>query len=202
MTPSDPVRIIDWQVVNAIVVQIAGALADLGVTVEEWNLANPETTLLGQNIGIETVFDIEPVIQNAAYAANDVLCATIQIPNAVLTPGGSCLLHSLTLLDKADQGAEIEIYILRSNVSLGAVNGPITITDADAEEILAVIPIAQADYHDLVNSQIANAGDQKAIGMTLIAAPGSTSLWLSMVTRGTPTYVSTSDLFIHLGLVY
>ena len=166
------------------------------------DINNPETKELGVVYGVERVIDVVPVLDTNVLVAGDVIPdATIEIPNAVLVPGGKCLLHSLVLLDKSDQGVALEVYILRRLRSMGTANNPISITDAHAEDIIAVIPIAADDYFDLVNSKIANHRDQKAAGMVLQAHTDSTSLYLSLVVRDGATYAA-NGIMIKLGVVY
>lgn len=130
---------------------------------------------------------IIPVLDAAAYAANDVLFTATEIPNAVYA-GKAALLAGVTVIDKDDQAAAgLDLYFFTvGTASMGARNAPATsITDADAEEFLGRVSIASGDWEDVGGAKIArvNAGNIPLIGE---GSPG-TSIWMIGVTRGTPT---------------
>ena len=134
-----------------------------------------------------------------AYTAGDVLNATQEI-TGVCKAGHPAILWSLALLDKDDQGAAMDIYFLRTNASIGTENAAAAITDAVADEILTVVPIAATDYTDLGSSQfvVKNASDS---GMGVILFPdGGESVFVATETGGTPTYTA-SGLTLKLGFM-
>ena len=135
----------------------------------------------------------------AVYADGDVLAATQELAG-ICKNGYPVALWSLALLDKDDQGVAMDIYFLRTNVSIGTENAAAGITDDVADEILTVIPIAAADYTDLGSSQFAvkNASDD---GMGAVLYPdGGESLYIAAESGGTPTFTA-SGLTLKLGFM-
>ena len=132
------------------------------------------------------IVDVTPTVLNSdAYDAGDVLFDTTEITNAVPYAGGNVLLQSLTVLDKDDQAAAaMTLYFLQTDVSLGTKDAAVSITDANATEILGVVPIAVGDWSDLINSRLACI---KNVGLLLQAAPTSKHLYVAATTAGTPT---------------
>ena len=141
-------------------------------------------THIGQVGASDTVVTLTASLDTSAYADGDVLFDTQELTNAVRTSGGVVILQSITVLDKDDQGAEMDLVFLDANTSLGTENAAVTIADADAEDILGIVNVST--YTDLVNSQIATV---TGIGLEM-KADASTSLWVAGITRGTPTYTA------------
>ena len=130
-----------------------------------------------------------------ALTAGDVACDTQEIPNAVRVNGGRAALQSITLLDQADQGISCRLVFLSRNVSLGTEDAAVSISAANAVHILGEVTLPT--YADLINSRLAVV---TSVGLILRAAPESRSIYVAMVTNGTPTY--TADcLKLKLGLL-
>lgn len=125
------------------------------------------------------------------YSSGDVLAAPQELAGICKT-GHPVRLESIALLDKDDQGAAMELYLLRSNATMGSENAAVAWTDANADEIMALVDVGTADYTDLGSSQFviksAAAGDA---GMGAVLLPGSgESLYVGAVSRGTPTHTA------------
>lgn len=134
---------------------------------------------------------------SGTLATGEVIVDTEEVANAVRIDAGTGVLHSIVLLDKADQGIALDVVILRSLESLGTEGGAVDITDTEAEEIIAVVSIVASDYKDFIASQIAI---KENIGIDVQAEAGSTSLYVGLIARGAPTY-NASDLVIKLGFL-
>jgi len=165
-------------------------------------LSTVETGVGEPHVGVVTapsdVYEVTLTVPTDAQDANDVIAATQEMKNCARVPGGTGVLQSAILLDPDDQGVAIDLYILSANVALGTEDAAITITDADAEKILAVIPIATTDYKDLSNSQVAHLS---SLGRVIKAAAGTRSLWIAATTAGTPTFGG-GELKVKLGFLW
>ena len=150
-------------------------------------------------VGPGRVLSLTISADTSAYADNDLLFDTQEVVQAFLRPGGQLLLHSLTLLDQDDLGVAIDLGFLDDSGSLGTENAAVSVTDAVAQGIGAVVPIAVSDYTDLVNSQVASVEN---LGIMLQAASSDTSLYVAGIVRsGTPTYTA-SGLILKLGVMW
>jgi hypothetical protein len=144
------------------------------------------------------IVDVTPVCDTLAYTANDVLFDATEVADAVRVSGGTAELVSLTVLDEDDNAAAaMDLYVLRSNVSLGTANAAVSISDADAREVIGVVPIAAADWKDLINSRLACI---KNIGL-LVEPTTGTSIYVAATTAGTPTQTA-SGIKLRLGFKY
>lgn len=141
------------------------------------------------------VIDVTPVCDTSAYGAGDVLFDSTAIAGAVRISGGRCELTSLTLIDEDDQtAAVIDLYFLRSNVSLGTFNAVPNISDANAREIQGWVSLAAADFKDVGGAKVACKTN---IGLMLEPTTGTT-LYVAAVCAGTPTQTA-SGIKLRLG---
>jgi hypothetical protein len=136
-------------------------------------------------------------LDTSQYASGDVLADSQQVKFVSPTSSKNVMLYSLTVLDKDDQAKAMDVCFLRSNVSIGTENSPVSVTDANADEILGCVEVAADDYVDLANSQIVT---KTGIGLVLREASTSGDVYVAAVSRSTGTYTA-SGIALKLGLV-
>jgi hypothetical protein len=140
-------------------------------------------------------------LDTAIYAAGDVLADTQPIGSAMRVNRGTGYLESVVIIDKNNQKAALTLLILKSNVSVGAENGPPTWSATDALEVLCEIPVATGDYTTYNNIAIATLtlNSTPKLGAKLQAANASTDLYIAAVNgSGTPTYAA-DGISLNLG---
>lgn len=149
--------------------------------------------------GSVTVLEVTLSVPAEAVDDNDVLADTqILSAAAFLETNGSALIHSVQVIDKADQGVEMDLVFLTADQSLGTEDSAVDITDTESEDIAAVVNVPSTAYVDLIGSQQAFVTN---IGQAIKGPSDSQSLWIGAITRGTPTYAADS-LIVRVGLVY
>lgn len=137
-----------------------------------------------------------PSIDAGAYAANDNLDgAIISFANAVAVSGGVGHILAASFLVKSDVAPEIDLYLLDASITPEAQNAAFTMSDADAEKVVAVIHTTAGTWEDLVASRknMQEFGPPKPFKVA-----SGTTLFAVAVTRDAYTPGSTSDLVISL----
>lgn len=131
-------------------------------------------------------YEITMSLDTNAYADGDVLADTQILSNILAVDSGTGIIHSIQLLDKDDQAGALDIVFFRTNVSLGTENSAVSISDANANEILGIVEIAATDYVDLVNSQSVTKTNL-GIGCK---GSGDKHLYIGLISRDTKTYTA------------
>lgn len=148
--------------------------------------------------GYITVYDWNPSCDAADTDANDVLAATEELtrilPRNDQNAGGSFLSH-VTVIDKADVGGDLDIVIFDSSATLGTEDEPVSISDADAAKILAIINVTTFD--DLINSQVS----VQETWIPLVPATKVQSLYAGIIARTGGTY-GAAGLTIRFGITH
>jgi hypothetical protein len=146
------------------------------------------------------VIDVPLVTDTAIYAGGDVLVATqaISVPDAPLT------LQSLTIFNRtvAQSITTANIYFMDANVSFGAANAVVTLSAANALNILGVVAIADTDFSAAAGILVlSRAASYKNIGIVLKPEASTGSIYTAIVLlTGTPT-LAANALHMRLGLV-
>lgn len=165
-----------------------GNKVGLAAGTEAFGKLGPGEAHLGEVGGKSAVKEITLTLDaSVGYASGDVLAATQEITDAMRANGGTGVVHSLVVLDRDDQGVAMDIMFLKTNVSVGTENAAISITDANADEVLGIVEITAGDFVDLVNSQLVTKTN---VGLTVGADTGSKSLFLAALSRGAASYTS------------
>lgn len=131
------------------------------------------------------------------YASGDVLAEAQEVASALRVANGEAILESVILNDKNDQGQALDLVFLSANVSLGAENSAVSISDANADNILGVVQVSAIDWVDLGGCRVATKSN---IGLVLTSVSGSTSIYIGAISRGTGTYTA-SGITGRLGLL-
>lgn len=140
---------------------------------------------IGQNTAPLTVVSVTFTLDTSAYAAGDLLADTQAIAGALRSAGLTSKLVGVVILDKDDQtAAEMDLVFLDSNTSLGTENSAPTITDTNAEKIIATKKIPAADFLDIGGAKVATTLFSPPVD---IWAAAGTSAFVGLITQGTPT---------------
>lgn len=154
----------------------------------------------GATVPVSTSGDVitaTPTLDTVAYASGDVLFNPVALTNAARVNGGALILQSLTILDKDDQGAAMDLFMSQANNNLGTINTAPNISDTNAENLHYVGQIAATDWIDLGGCRVATL---RNIGLQVEAAAGSRDVFLCAITRGTPTHTA-AGIVIRAGVV-
>ena len=163
------------------------------------------------------LFTIVPTVQATPdYTAGDVLFAPTEIVNLFPDAGDSCVIKSLTIIDKQIVSThDFTFYFTYSSTALGTVNATADVSVGTLEEIQATIPIVAGDW--IAGGAADSVDNANVCTITNPAVDGIGSVlrgsnWAgSSMSRGihvvgiageTMNIASTSDLIIKIGVEY
>ena len=134
-----------------------------------------------------------PVVSaSAIYASGDAVGGLLTFSGLGGTGMGKIL--SINIIDKGHQKAATDVLLFRSSVTATADNAPMALSAADALKTIGCFSIVTHDYVDCGSVSIAT----KSLGLNGFVDGVDDSLYGLLITRGTPTYATTSDLTIQL----
>lgn len=126
---------------------------------------------------------ITPSLNGDAHGTGDVIAALEEITDWAKAPGGASLLKSVSLTDASDTGVAVDLVFFTATGSIGAESAAYTTTDAVAATLAGTVNVAAASFDDAINNKTATQTEDLIIG----CAPGSTSIWMGVVARGSIT---------------
>lgn len=136
----------------------------------------------------------------AAYSNFDQIGSLITVDPFFHNTKGAATFLGVTLVDKAKQNAALALLLFDQEPTItSSDNDPFTITDAElADKCCGVINFPFANYYSLANNSVCT--NANLLDTFKSATTGSRKLWMVLISAGTPTYTSTSDLYIRLHL--
>ena len=163
------------------------------------------------------LFTIIPTVQATPdYSAGDVLFAPTEISNIFSEVGASCILKSITIIDKQIVATHaFTLYFTNSSTALGTINATADVSVGTLEEVQATIPIVDGDW--IAGGGAGSVDNANVCTITNPAVDGIGSVlqgsnWAGgNLTRGihvvgiageTMNVASTSDLIIKIGVEY
>lgn len=135
-----------------------------------------------------------PVVTTAgAYASGDAVGTKFTLSNALRVSGGTGVLKSVKIVDKAKQNATLDLIIFKADIAATVTdNQPFDPTDADLSNIVAAVQVST--WYSFNNNSYGQA--ECAIDIK----SDSLNLYAVLVSRGTPTYAD-GDLVVTTGVL-
>lgn len=142
----------------------------------------------GAKIGGNTkTVDVTFSLDTNIYASGDLLAESQVIAACMRVDDSTGVLSGFSLHDEDDQGIEMDVVLLSANASLGTENAAVSITDANAREILGIINVASTDWKDLGGVKVAT---KLNVNQPIKPATGTDDIYVALITRGTPTHTA------------
>lgn len=151
-------------------------------------------TSVGGSLPATRVVDTTLVVDTGIYAAGDLLSDSIAVAAARANDIDTYLV-GMIFNDKSDNTAiAMTVYFLSANQSMGTINSAPNISDANADKILGIATIATTDWIDVGGSKQAVLSKSQ-LPILCKPASGTQNIYIAtVVSSGTPTYASASDL--------
>jgi hypothetical protein len=166
----------------------AAMAASLPVVVASDQSAVP---VVGKTVAVSQT----PAITAGAYSAKDAVGGLLTFANAARTSGGAITIQQITITDLSTQAANLVLVLFDRTFTATADNAPFDPSDADMANAIAMIPILTSDYQAFADNCMATV---RGVGAAMVLS--GTSLFGQLMCTGTPTYGSTADLTVRLGI--
>jgi hypothetical protein len=133
---------------------------------------------------------VTPTAETSAVADGDLTVNTTLIPGACAGIDQPTYLVGCNLFDLDDNtAADIRVIFLAANTSLGTLNSPPTIADADVENIIGDILIDDTDWHDLGGSKFVRINPAK-LPIPMRPATGTPNIYFAILAGGALTFTA------------
>ncbi len=158
----------------------------------------------GKTVVVTACFPRE--VNTTQYAIGDMWASAstngtlVRLPNCARKDGGSGVIDRLVLVDSASQATmpQLNLFIFDNVITSPSDNAPFPLTDAEAEKIVAVIP---------VTSWYAGGSTLNAVSIVtnltvpFVCQSGCNSLWAVPVLQNTYTPLSAENLTARIGIL-
>jgi hypothetical protein len=131
---------------------------------------------------------------STSYSVGDQMGTIFTFAGAAIDSGGTGVLLSATVLDKADVITDLRLHFWKATVTLASDNAAFSVSDADMQNYLGNVSLTAADVGA---NRVAFAGN---VGLGYSCA--ATSLFMAVETRTAHTFfAAATDLWVALHLL-
>lgn len=137
--------------------------------------------------------NVTPTIEAGAYATGDLITALMVLPNPYVSRL-QCELDTIIIRDAAAQSAAMDIVFFDTEpaATTFTLNSALTIHATDQPFVAGHRSVVAGNYCAFATSSV---GTVPSIGLPIIKPIGvAQSLWAVAISRGSPTYGTTSAL--------
>lgn len=130
------------------------------------------------------------VSTSPAYTSGDAVGGLVTLANAARVSGGTILVEYIKVVDKSKQAPALVAQFFDRSVTVASDNAAADWSDSDM--LFGAMPIQLSNWE--TNSSNSICGRVVNMPMKL----NGTDLYLQFLTRGTPTFVGTSDIYVEV----
>lgn len=150
------------------------------------------------------VVQVTPVITAGAYTAADVVGGQLGFTGAYRDIGRGAVIQNVTIVDKGNVRAEFIMVFFNALATIPANNAVFAWNAADYAKVQAIVHIPGGAYSSSTKQGYHTIGGDAVttvpVNMSVIGN-STTILYAVLICVGAPTYTSTSDLIISVGLL-
>lgn len=155
----------------------------------------------GQAVTDVRTISVTPTVSNAvAYASGDLIGGKLTFTGAIKTSTGSGQVLSVLITDKNKQAEDLELILFSSNPSSTTFtdNGAFDVHASDLAKVVAVIGLGSTSRFAYTVNGLVYLGNLLIPVKALSGSSPGNTLYGALVSRGTPTYTSTSAITVQI----
>ena len=138
-----------------------------------------------------TAIQVTPVVSTSpAYASGDAVGGLMTFSNAARFSGATIVIESVIVVDKSKQAPALVLQLFDRSVTVASDNAAADWSDSDI--LFGFAPIQLSNWETNASNSICG----RVVNMPVKL--NGTDLYGQFLTRGTPTFVGTSDIVVWL----
>lgn len=144
---------------------------------------------------------VTPTVDTSAYASGDVIGGKLTFSNALPWRTGTGFLVSVTISDKAAQASDLDLVLFESDPDSSTFTDQAAFdpADADLSKVLTVVNFGSSSRFAFNDNGVKHVASL-AVPIKGRSSAGVVTLYGVLVSRGTPTFASSSDVTVKLGI--
>ena len=165
-----------------------------------WNVGITNAVSLAANTSVNSYtataeVQVNPLVNTTVYTSNSVVGGKLSFANAVRSPN-SGVLQTVSVVSKSVQTAGYKFYLFRDNPTASTFTDHTSpsIASADVSKLVGVYTLGNPD-----STLGATINTLDNVGQAFVT--NGTTVYGVLVTTGTPTYTSNSDVFVTISVL-
>lgn len=141
------------------------------------------------------IAELSPTVDTNIYASGDAIAVIQEVSlEALRDHVHSFMLEQVLLTDVAHQGANIDVALFKAalTTSTFTLNNAVEITAADMSKLLGIVSVTT---HFVLSASAGKASVARDLRLPLnLPAEAAPTLYVGLISRGTPTYAAATNL--------
>lgn len=143
------------------------------------------------------VVEAAPTVDTSAYATGELIGGKLTLTNATAYTVYSGIISNVTIIDKDKEGADLDVVFFDTDPTATTFTDQAAFDPADADALNIICTISLTTDVAFANNGLSYANNQNCPFKT----NSSNTIYAAIVSRGSPTYTSSSDLLLRVGIL-
>lgn len=156
-------------------------------------VAHAETVVTTKTVVVEAA----PACDTAAYAAGELIGGKLTLSFATASSVFTGIISNVTIIDKDKEAADLDVVFFDTDPSSTTFTDQAAFDPADADLLNIICTVSVTTDVAFSDNGISYANNVNCPFIT----PSSTTIYAAIVSRGTPTYTTSSDLLLRVGIL-
>lgn len=141
------------------------------------------------------------ITASSAYTAKDSVGGLLTFTGVTCPTSHNGRIIAVQVWDTADQAVEYDLVLFSSNPTGSTITNKTAtnIVLADFAKVLPIINLATTDHFSYSATGLSSLSSLGSSAFSVTTTPDAGTLYGALVTRGTPTYTSTTGVTIRIG---
>lgn len=145
-----------------------------------------------------TVVEAAPTVDTGgAYATGELIGGKLTLSNATAYTVYSGIISNVTIIDKDKEAADLDVVFFDTDPTATTFTDQAAFDPADADLLNIICTVSVTTDVSFSDNGMSYANNVNCPFRT----PGSNTIYAAIVSRGSPTYTSSSDLLLRVGIL-
>ena len=170
----------------------------LGLLFAVWFLHYDASGAFAQVVSTKTVVvEAAPTVDTSAYATGELIGGKLTLTNAAAFGLFTGIINNVTIIDKDKEAADLDVVFFDTNPASTTFTDQAAFDPADADLLNIICTVSVTTDVSFSDNGMSYANNVNCPFQT----SASTIIYAAIVSRGSPTYTSSSDLLLRVGIL-
>jgi len=143
------------------------------------------------------VVEAAPVVDTSAYATGELIGGKLTLSNATAINVFSGIINNVVIIDKDKEAADLDVVFFDTDPTATTFTDQAAFDPDDADLLNIICTVSVTTDVAFSDNGMSYANNVNCPFRT----PGVSTIYAAIVSRGTPTYTSSSDLLLRVGIL-
>lgn len=144
-----------------------------------------------------TVVEAAPVVDTSAYATGELIGGKLTLANATASSTFTGIISNVVIIDKDKEGADLDVVFFDTNPTATTFTDQAAFDPDDVDLLNIICTVSVTTDVSFSDNGMSYANNVNCPFRTT----DNSTIYAAIVSRGSPTYTSSSDLLLRVGIL-